>query len=499
MRILIVDPDPYLAEVWRFTLEARGYRVDIAHRFDIALAMARGRRYRALLVDVGLIGPEVPALLAAIRHEQPEAECVITTEFGLVEGVVQAINEGVYAYLTKPVLPGELISTVERALEKQRLERENRRMVAQLHRANQTMRELIDNIGSAVLLVDAGNQVELANRQALELLGLEEEMLRGRDADSVLRQCLAPRALDPEGVGIHLLSTRRQGVADLELVHPRRCVLRRRTVPLRGHDGSCLGRVEVITDVTADTECLERERGITAALQRCFLPEITPDVEGLDVAVRYQAAWEEARIGGDFYDLWALPGGRTAFAIGDVSGKGPAAAAHTAVIRHALRVYASEEASLATVLARLNRFVYQQMADQDCFATLFYGELSLAELRLRYVSAGHEPTLLWQAQGQPVTELGVGGPAIGAMRDGEYVEGTAAIPPGSALLLYTDGIVEARRGSDFLGLDRLAAVFAQRAAGTSAQALADSVYATTVSFAGGPLHDDAAVLVLRVR
>ncbi|MDO8585560.1 MAG: PAS domain S-box protein [Armatimonadota bacterium] len=239
----------------------------------------------------------------------------------------------------------------------------------------------------------------------------------------------------------------------------------------------------------------ERERTIAQTLQMAFLPAVDLEVEGFAIHEKYEAALVEAEIGGDFYDVFNIGGGRVALVIGDVSGKGLKAASYTAMARYALRAYVHEDADPERTLDRLNKTLSDYMP-QDLFITLFYGVLDPATHSLSYGSAGHEPPLVYRRGSNTVVSLEVTGCAVGAGAKCGYTKQTLQLEPGDVLLAYTDGITEARMNGQLFGMDRLIKTLIDNSEADE-RVLADAVFESARQFSGGALRDDAAVLVVR--
>jgi putative methionine-R-sulfoxide reductase with GAF domain len=195
----------------------------------------------------------------------------------------------------------------------------------------------------------------------------------------------------------------------------------------------------------------ERERAVARTLQRSFLPERLPVVPGLELAARYRPA-RRRDVGGDWYDVFILPDGLVGLAIGDVMGRGIAAATTMARLRNALRAYAMEFSSPAEVLNRLNRLLLH--FDPDSIATLLFGVVQPTQARLRYASAGHIPPVFRTSSGSGSMLATPSGPALGVV-DHSYIDADKVLPPDSAVILCTDGLIERRNESLDVGLRRL--------------------------------------------
>lgn len=247
----------------------------------------------------------------------------------------------------------------------------------------------------------------------------------------------------------------------------------------------------------------EHEHRIAETLQSTFLPDIVPDgFPGLSVVTLYQAALEEARVGGDFYDAFPVAGGKVALAVGDASGKGLRAATCAAEVRFALRAFLHEYPDPARALRRLNDFMCDRRGldwgqDAATFLVLSLAVVDPATGECVVVRAGGEPPLVIRAGGA-CEMVGGGGLVLGYEPGSEYAPTPLRLCPGDMLLLVTDGITEARRGpGEFLGYEGMAALAgaAARQAAGDPEALCRALLAATREFGGGSLHDDACLLL----
>jgi serine phosphatase RsbU (regulator of sigma subunit)/anti-sigma regulatory factor (Ser/Thr protein kinase) len=231
-----------------------------------------------------------------------------------------------------------------------------------------------------------------------------------------------------------------------------------------------------------------RERGIAETLQRSLLRKDLPEMPGVTVAARYLPARTEAEVGGDWYDLFALPDGRIAMVMGDVAGRGIEAATVMGQLQHALRAYALEGHAPAIVMERLNSLL--ELKDM---ATLLYLIFDPATWTVTYASAGHLPPLTIAPDGQ-VSMLEDGSPPLGGSPLTLYRESSATLAPGSTIVLYTDGLIEVRGESIDMGLARLSKVLAGRGTG-DLEALLGRILSVMVEGEGAA--DDVALLALR--
>jgi anti-sigma regulatory factor (Ser/Thr protein kinase)/putative methionine-R-sulfoxide reductase with GAF domain len=200
---------------------------------------------------------------------------------------------------------------------------------------------------------------------------------------------------------------------------------------------------------------LFEERRIAETLQRHLLPQELPAIAGLELACRYLPA-AGASLGGDWYDVFEMPGGRVVLAVGDVVGHGVVAAAVMAQLRTALRAYAAEGHPPASVVESVNRLMWN--LGPTAMTTLAYAVLDPAEEELELVLAGHPPALLLPGDASARYLPLQGTMALGASPTTTYRADTTAFPAGSTLVLYTDGLVERRGESIDDGLERLRAI-----------------------------------------
>ncbi|MGW1894639.1 SpoIIE family protein phosphatase [Streptomyces sp. NPDC002004] len=248
-----------------------------------------------------------------------------------------------------------------------------------------------------------------------------------------------------------------------------------------------------------DNARLYSERtAISQSLQRSLLPPELPHVPGVEVEVIYRAAGEGNEVGGDFYDLFPIRDGAYGFAIGDVCGTGPEAAAVTGLARHALRLLAREGFGGPAVLERLNAAILDEGA-RSRFLTLLYGELWPQEdgsAVLKVVCAGHPLPLRLRQDGsvEPAAEPQ---PLLGVMDDLELYEQRVTLDPGDVLLCVTDGVTERREGTRMLGDDGLADVLST-CTGLTAGAVAARIMRAVERFASDAPSDDMAILAMRV-
>jgi GAF domain-containing protein len=238
----------------------------------------------------------------------------------------------------------------------------------------------------------------------------------------------------------------------------------------------------------------ERERTIARTLQRSLRPGELPHVPGLAAAVRFRPAGESIELGGDFYDLFKARDGGYAALIGDVQGKGPDAAAVTALARHTLRAAAEYEHSPSAVLTLLHRALREQRSD-DRFITVAYAHMQVAveHVRLELACGGHPLPLVVHPDGS-VDGVGRLGTLLGTDIDPLLADVTVELEIGDVLVLYTDGVTEVRRHrTEVFGTAELTELL-RTCGGLQPGEVAERVEAAVLAASDGRLRDDVAIL-----
>ena len=245
-----------------------------------------------------------------------------------------------------------------------------------------------------------------------------------------------------------------------------------------------------------------RHRSISRTLQQGLSPPRVPEVEGVEVAVRFRALGEASQIGGDFYDLFQTGERRWALLIGDVSGKGVEAAAVAALARHTVRATAQHRDDPEHVLGMLNQAVGLQLSASR-FCTAVYATIELGELwaRMQIASAGHPLPMLLRTHGG-AEEVGRRGPLLAGFEGSRYEADPTHLAAGESLVLYTDGVIEAgvresAAGGEGLDPARLSGLLGA-CVGLDAEGIAARIEHAVLEAEAGNPRDDAAILVLRL-
>jgi serine phosphatase RsbU (regulator of sigma subunit)/anti-sigma regulatory factor (Ser/Thr protein kinase) len=234
-------------------------------------------------------------------------------------------------------------------------------------------------------------------------------------------------------------------------------------------------------------------------LQRSLLPPLMPTIPGVDVAAIYQPFGDGMEVGGDFYDVWQMPDGLYGFAIGDVAGTGPEAAAQTALVRYSLRALTFDRKSVADALEALNDLLRAANPQSDeIFVTAIFGSLTPSDggAEVELASGGHPFPFVRRVNGD-VEEIALGGSLLGALPAIDITISRITLGVGDTLVLFTDGVIEARPGGgEMFERDGIGKILDGGV--TGAAALVESLQAAVVAHVGGDLVDDMAAMAIRI-
>jgi len=241
----------------------------------------------------------------------------------------------------------------------------------------------------------------------------------------------------------------------------------------------------------------DRAKKLAATLQRSLLPPVLPAVPGMDVASYYHPASTD-EVGGDFYDLFPLTDDTWGFFLGDVSGKGAEAAAVTSLTRYTLRAAAASDPDPVAVLRILNNVLNHEYRGADPrFCTVVYGLLvpDGTGCAITLASGGHPPAVLLPAGGDPEFCATPGGQLVGALPHARFVTVHVRLNAGDTLLLYSDGLTEARTHGRVRYSEDQLLDFLRTTAPRSATETVDAVTGLLTRFGDG-VDDDTALLAL---
>ncbi|MHB1390922.1 MAG: MASE3 domain-containing protein [Thermoleophilia bacterium] len=269
------------------------------------------------------------------------------------------------------------------------------------------------------------------------------------------------------------------------------------------HDGFTSQDEDIISLLAAQSsvalisaENFEREHYVAEALQSTLLPAI-PQRDDVEIGLLYQSSGPYGTVGGDFYDFIPLKDGRIAVVIGDVCGKGLEAAAFTAMIKYTLRAYLGEGFFPGDCLSKVNASIEDQLAPEK-FITACLAIIDIKNGTMNYSSAGHPPPIIARPGRASVVHVPSAVP-LGVLPDQKYLSSQIRISDACQIVLYSDGLIEARpEGGEPFGEER-AAVRVTDLCDHPAQQVADKLAAAAVEYSGGKLMDDIALLIVKPR
>ncbi|HJP94746.1 MAG TPA: SpoIIE family protein phosphatase [Pyrinomonadaceae bacterium] len=246
-----------------------------------------------------------------------------------------------------------------------------------------------------------------------------------------------------------------------------------------------------LVEARLERERLERELALASEIQQRFQPTAPPHVDGYELQGISFPCYE---IGGDYYDFIEREDGRLVIALGDVSGKGTAAALLMSSLHAAIHAQSASHDSLVATISAVNRYLADNIP-ANRFVTLFYAELDPVSGALSFLNAGHNPPLILHAAGT-VEQLASGGLPLGIKRDAEYREGRTQLQRGDVLVIYSDGVTEAvsPTGEEF-GSTRLYEVVSRNVE-ASAAGIRDRIESSLTKFAQGTSAADDITLVI---
>jgi sigma-B regulation protein RsbU (phosphoserine phosphatase) len=240
-------------------------------------------------------------------------------------------------------------------------------------------------------------------------------------------------------------------------------------------------------------ERMERELELATEIQQRFQPSAPPIMDGYEFQGISFSCYE---IGGDYYDFLARPNGNMLIALGDVSGKGTAAALLMSSLHAAIHAQVSAKSTLAETVTSVNQYLADN-TPSNRFVTLFIAELDPSTGLLRYINAGHNPPIIGRMDGS-IVQLGSGGFPLGIMPGAEFEVGETELMPGESLVVYSDGVSEANNLIDEeFGMDRLCDVIKNNLK-SSAAGMRDKVESALSAFTQtAPANDDITLVIVK--
>ncbi|MDX6300299.1 MAG: hypothetical protein QOF53_1513 [Nocardioidaceae bacterium] len=500
-RVLVVDDNADIREYVAGLLSS-DYVVETAVDGLEGLQLARETPPDLVLTDVMMPRMDGFGLLAALQSDPMTVgvPVVMLSARAGEEGTLQGLDAGADDYLVKPFTARELLARVRANLELDRARRTRRQLERSRSLLDQAQR--LARVGSWEIDLASGS-VE-ASEEFLRIVGRSADEVAAVPYPDLVRQLVHPDdqtmvlgALQgPEAAEIHF---------EARLVRPGgqtvlASVYGELLTDELGRPQTVRGSVQDITErraaeealalAAANAEAASREHAIADQLQRSLLPQTAFDLEHLEVATYYRAGVEGTQVGGDWYDVIELGGGRTALVVGDVMGRGVRAAAVMGQLRAAVRAYARLDLPPADLLESLDGLVRDIGEDQ--IVTCIYAVFDPGDQRLRFANAGHLPPIIATPGGDCRLVGGDENPplGIGAVNVRQH---EVPLTSNSRVVLYTDGLVE-RRGEDLeLGVESLARHVAELTG--PVEGVPEELVAAMLP--DGP-DDDVAVLVARV-
>jgi CheY-like chemotaxis protein len=506
-RVLVVDdraPKRYLLVSW---LTRAGYSVTQAQSGYDALEKIEKEPFDLVVLDVRL--PDISGLEVCHRiKDDPRygSVAVVHVSAHAVDAAdrTTGLVGGADAYLTEPIDPHELVATVQAVLRYYRARKQAEELADGLARlAETTLAVTTAETFGRLLTAAAGGTSRLFNCAALvatEAIDGEWVAARATGPEEVTLRSWHPPP-EPSPIGSHIVTgpASRWGLPDWDGDEEMAVA----TARLSGDRAPLYVAIPTATFGSRHQLLMQLAQALAAAaeaqrshdvdhriaitLQRSLLPKRLPRLPGVDLGVRYEPASPEAEVGGDFYEL-SLVGDELLIAIGDVVGHSLHAATVMAEIRYAIRAYAMEGHSPGKIVELIDNLMGKLMAGE--FATLCLMLLDPRTGRARMANAGHLPPLL--VTDGAVTQLTHKAPLLG-LQQRRPPEVEVSIPPGSTLLLYTDGLIERRNISIQQRIDTLAGLAAEVDADldTYCRRLVDRL-------SSPPIDDDIAVVAVRL-
>jgi anti-anti-sigma factor len=382
--------------------------------------------------------------------------------------------------------------------ERKHVEGERERLIQELEESRSRLAAIIGSATDAILTIDEQQRIVVFNDAAEQVFGCSATEVLGQPIDRLIPERF--RAVHRH----HIHSFGRTGVTGRSMSSPGMLAALRadgEEFPIEASISQArVGDQQLYTVILRDLSehrrmerALQREQRIAGLLQQAFSPQNLPECPGYRFGAVYRPALKEAEIGGDFYDAFPLPGGRLGLLLGDVSGKGLAAAVCATMTHYMVRAYALETHSPADVLARTNHALCESLDDPGLFVTAVYAVLDPATGSLRSANAGHWPPLVTRASGTKQLE-GRSVP-LGVVPETAYLEQQLQLERGDRLVIFTDGLVETNRQDPMLNLEALQEVLI-RERDVPPDQMVERLHQHALRRSHGALRDDVAILAL---
>jgi phosphoserine phosphatase RsbU/P len=460
LRILHLEDDPVDAELVQATLDKEGIdcSVRVADRQEAFVAALEDEAFDLILADYSLPDFDGMSALGIVRKRDPDLPFVFVSGKLGEEAAIESLKSGATDYVLKNRLsrlgPAVLraLSEAEERAERRSAEEELARANAEIRQRAESYQNLFNSIRDVIVVSDHDRTILHVNQPALrEMFGYELEDVTGKDvrllyADEGEYRRTGQEIFDlREAVKGKILETvfRRK---DGEVFTGELYALKR-----LDSAGVTTGNIGIIRDISERKRAeealresemrriqLQVELVYAAEIQAKLLPRSYPRIPGFDVAAQCLPA---RQVGGDFFDWQEVCTGVWSFTLGDVMGKGMAAAMLMATVRASLRSVAHNRSAEALRLAEEALLV--DLENSESFVTLFHAQLHAQARRLTFVDCGHGYAFLLRGNGEVEGLLPRGLP-MGVQDQKVYEEGTVVLAEGDVLVVYSDGLVDAR-------------------------------------------------------
>lgn len=523
LRPLIADDQPDVLEALRLLLKGEGYQPEAVTSPAAIIEALRSKNYDVLLMDLNYArdttsGQEGLDLLAKIQDIDSTLPVVVMTAWGTVELAVEAMRRGVRDFVLKPWENERLLTILRTQIERGRALRKEQHLEEQKELLSSRMLDAPNLQVLLKLIADHLHQaVACRSVVVFSRMSLDQSFWPTAKAGEAT-ESTGKLKLDGDSKLLDLsealfdLSQADLSAGDREKISRLKCEL---ILPIK-LKGELIGLI-CIGSKSTDEQYDEEERRFLAAvsdrisaginnlrlrgqdremiearqIQRGLLPKSIPQMRGCDIFCDWQPAFE---LGGDYFDVLKFSDSLVALCIADVCGKGMPAALLMSNLQAAVKAFASEATEPRELCEKINRVICNN-TNEDKFITFFYCLHDVAAKRLFYANAGHNAPVLLRRDGSYAL-LQEGGGVLGVIPDWGYEQGAVEFKDGDKVVLFTDGVTEARNseGEEF-GEDRLIDLLVENRE-LSAAEMQKKVMKVVADFSNGDFQDDATLIVM---
>jgi FixJ family two-component response regulator len=522
-RVLVADDQPEVLEALRLLLKGEGLVPQVVSSPAALLDALKSRHFDIVLMDLNYArdttsGQEGLDLLSQIQEFDSTLPVIVMTGWGSVEVAVEAMRRGVCDFVQKPWENDRLVNILRTHIEKGQILRKGRRLEAEKQALTQAvlsaadLHVLVKRVAEHLQQIMHNRSVTIFTRAPLDQAfwvtaqaGISEEII-GRlkfESDSRLLQYM-DTIFDPRQQDLPENESKKLQKAACSLIVPMK--LKSELIGFIGLGEKVSGEAfdakelrflsSVIDQIGLGMESLrmrgqEREFEEAREIQQGLLPKQIPQIPGHEIFGSWQPA---SAVGGDYFDALKFTDRKVALCIADVVGKGMPAALLMSNLQAAVKAFASESMQPRDLCAKVNRVICSNIAANK-FITFFYCLHDSEWKHLVYTNAGHNAPILLRGDGSHI-RLHDGGVVLGVFQDWSYDQKEVEFGSGDRVVLFTDGVTEARdsNGVEF-GEKRLIHLL-ERNHHLGAAELQKRVMQTLAEFSGGEFQDDATLLVM---